>query len=210
MPARSRIMNSRNRTGRPRSKRVATSRPRTRRPGGPTPGRAERSSRVVVEVRSEVASGGRQLRRLRARAAAFLSMLELRDVELSILLTDNPTIRVLNRAWRRKDRPTDVLSFPAGEPPPGPEARGTLATSSSRWTPPGSRPAHTDGPLPTSWTSTSRTGCSTSSATTTTDGPGPSAWPPWRPGSSVVPGWCPADPDARRGLGRHAPGHGFW
>jgi len=46
-------------------------------------------------------------------------MLDLRDVELSVLLTDDPAIRVLNRAWRRKDRPTDVLSFPAGEPPPG-------------------------------------------------------------------------------------------
>jgi len=40
-------------------------------------------------------------------------------VELSILLTDDPGIRTLNREWRRKDRPTDVLSFPAGEPPPG-------------------------------------------------------------------------------------------
>jgi len=78
-----------------------------------------RRGRVVVEVRSEVPGGGRQLRRLRARAAAFLSILELRDVELSVLLTDDATIRVLNREWRRKDRPTDVLSFPVGEPPPG-------------------------------------------------------------------------------------------
>ena len=78
-----------------------------------------RKGRIVVEVRSEVAGGSRQLRRLRARAAAFLSILDLRDVELSVLLTDDATIRVLNREWRRKDRPTDVLSFPAGEPPPG-------------------------------------------------------------------------------------------
>ena len=78
-----------------------------------------RSGRVVVEVRSEVAGGSRQVRRLRTRAAAFLSLLDLRDVELSVLLTDDPGIRVLNREWRRKDRPTDVLSFPAGEPPPG-------------------------------------------------------------------------------------------
>jgi probable rRNA maturation factor len=78
-----------------------------------------RSGRVVVEVRSEVTGGSRQLRRLRTRAVAFLSLLDLRDVELSVLLTDDPGIRVLNREWRRKDRPTDVLSFPAGEPPPG-------------------------------------------------------------------------------------------
>jgi len=77
--------------------------------------------RVVVEVRSEVAGGRRQLRRLQARARTFLSTLELRDVELSVLLTDDPGIRVLNRQWRRKDRPTDVLSFPGGAPAPGSE-----------------------------------------------------------------------------------------
>lgn len=32
--------------------------------------------------------------------------------ELSILLTGNDGIRELNREWRGKDRPTDVLSFP--------------------------------------------------------------------------------------------------
>ena len=74
---------------------------------------------MVVEVRSEVASAGRHLRRLRSRARAFLTVLDLRDVELSVLLTDDAGIRILNREWRHKDRPTDVLSFPAGEPPPG-------------------------------------------------------------------------------------------
>jgi len=78
-----------------------------------------RRGRLVIEVRSEVAGGSRQLRRLQARARAFLSRLELRDVELSVLLTDDPGIRVLNRQWRRKNRPTDVLSFPGGGPLPG-------------------------------------------------------------------------------------------
>ena len=78
-----------------------------------------RRGRLVVEVRSEVRGGSRQLRRLHARARAFLTTLELRDVELSVLLTDDPGIRVLNRRWRRKDRPTDVLSFPGGPPAPG-------------------------------------------------------------------------------------------
>jgi len=81
-------------------------------------------SRVLIEVRSEVAGGGRQLRRLRARAARFLDVLDLDRVELSVLLTTDAAIRVLNREWRRKDRPTDVLSFPAGAPPPG--ANGPL------------------------------------------------------------------------------------
>ena len=91
---------------------------------GPTPNPRPRRldarvGRVRIEVLSELPFVGRQTVRLRARAAAFLAMLELRDVELSILVTDDPGIRTLNRMWRRKDRPTDVLSFPAGKPPPG-------------------------------------------------------------------------------------------
>jgi probable rRNA maturation factor len=35
----------------------------------------------------------------------------LDQVELSVLLTSDPQIRVLNREHRHKDRPTDVLSF---------------------------------------------------------------------------------------------------
>ena len=35
------------------------------------------------------------------------------DAELSILLTNDERIRTLNREWRQKDQPTNVLSFPA-------------------------------------------------------------------------------------------------
>ena len=35
--------------------------------------------------------------------------------EVSVLLTDDAEIQILNRDWRGKDKPTDVLSFPAGE-----------------------------------------------------------------------------------------------
>lgn len=35
--------------------------------------------------------------------------------ELSVVLTDDAHIRALNRTWRGKDKPTNVLSFPAGE-----------------------------------------------------------------------------------------------
>ena len=91
------------------------------RPRRRTGDRRDRSRFVksVIEVRSEVAAGDRQLRRLRDQAEAFLATLDIQSVELSILLTDDAAIRVLNREWRRKDRPTDVLSFPAGSPPPG-------------------------------------------------------------------------------------------
>jgi probable rRNA maturation factor len=36
--------------------------------------------------------------------------------ELAIVLTDDSTIRALNRDWRGKDQPTNVLSFPAHAP----------------------------------------------------------------------------------------------
>jgi len=42
------------------------------------------------------------------------------DSELSIVLTDDATIRNLNRQWRGHDKPTNVLSFPAHDTrPPG-------------------------------------------------------------------------------------------
>ncbi len=42
--------------------------------------------------------------------------------ELTIVLTDDAEMRSLNRQWRGKDAPTNVLSFPAGDAPgePGP------------------------------------------------------------------------------------------
>ena len=47
------------------------------------------------------------------------------DYELSIALADDARVRVLNRDYRGKDRPTNVLSFPSeqiavGELPPTP------------------------------------------------------------------------------------------
>ncbi|MFP5226102.1 MAG: rRNA maturation RNase YbeY [Acidobacteriota bacterium] len=49
---------------------------------------------------------------------------------VSVLLAGDAEIRRLNREFRRKDRPTDVLSFPAPEPPTGhARAAGDLAVS---------------------------------------------------------------------------------
>ncbi|MCP1198805.1 rRNA maturation RNase YbeY [Notoacmeibacter sp. MSK16QG-6] len=41
------------------------------------------------------------------------------DCELSIVLTDSAAVHELNRQWRDKDRPTNVLSFPAFDLKPG-------------------------------------------------------------------------------------------
>lgn len=36
--------------------------------------------------------------------------------EVSVLLTDDATVRALNKSWRRQDKATNVLSFPAVNP----------------------------------------------------------------------------------------------
>jgi probable rRNA maturation factor len=38
-------------------------------------------------------------------------------VEVSVLLTDDAAVQDLNRTWRGKDKPTNVLSFPAAPQP---------------------------------------------------------------------------------------------
>ncbi len=51
------------------------------------------------------------VRRAVTRAAAMLST---RGAELAIVLTDDSTIRALNRDWRDVDKATNVLAFPTG------------------------------------------------------------------------------------------------
>ncbi|MCK7613326.1 rRNA maturation RNase YbeY [Roseibium sediminicola] len=54
----------------------------------------------------------------RAIAAAFAAAdLEVLDnTEVSLLFTDDASIRKLNAEWREKDKPTNVLSFPGSDP----------------------------------------------------------------------------------------------
>ncbi len=49
----------------------------------------------------------------------ILKKLDLDGVEVSITLTDDESIRELNKNWRGKDKATDVLSFPINEKPLG-------------------------------------------------------------------------------------------
>lgn len=56
----------------------------------------------------------------RAVRAALAEAAELEAdlaFEVSVTLTDDARIRVLNRDWRDKDKPTNVLSFPAADVP---------------------------------------------------------------------------------------------
>lgn len=55
-----------------------------------------------------------------ADAERALVFLGLADAELSVLLCDDAVIHPLNRDWRGKDKPTDVLSFSQREGTPAP------------------------------------------------------------------------------------------
>ena len=61
--------------------------------------------------------GGRAIssRKLRKVALKVLELVEKGQAELSIALVGNAEIRTLNAKFRKKDYPTDVLSFPAGD-----------------------------------------------------------------------------------------------
>ncbi|MFT3774724.1 MAG: rRNA maturation RNase YbeY [Minicystis sp.] len=62
---------------------------------------------------------------IRRRAEKMLRHLRLDAVELSVALVDDATIHELNRDYRKKDKPTDVLAFPLQEPVP-PKPTGLL------------------------------------------------------------------------------------
>ncbi len=84
---------------------------------------------MSVELRSEHPSGGAVARRVRARLGAFLAAIGRPRAGVSVLLTTDGRIRALNRRWRSVDHATDVLSFPADDPPGSGEHLGDLAVS---------------------------------------------------------------------------------
>ena len=64
-----------------------------------------------VSVVCKKAGGRVDPRTVRRRGERLLDVLNLKQTKLSILLCDDAVIRELNKAYRDKDRPTDVLSF---------------------------------------------------------------------------------------------------
>ena len=62
----------------------------------------------------------------------MLEALGMPDAELSILLCDDETIRRLNRRYRKRNKPTDVLAFAMSEgpgPSPHPGLLGDVVIS---------------------------------------------------------------------------------
>src|SRR5512138_1087780 len=55
------------------------------------------------------------VKKVRAAASKILSVLGCKDAELSVSIVGDRKIRVLNREYLQKDRPTNVISFPMQE-----------------------------------------------------------------------------------------------
>jgi probable rRNA maturation factor len=72
-----------------------------------------KSGKPAVLVRLSAAHGEYAVRVLRQAAREWLQKLGYAEVSLSVV--PDAEMRKLNLRWRRKDRPTDVLSFPLQE-----------------------------------------------------------------------------------------------
>ena len=90
------------------------------------------------EMPIAIAVADQRWRRLRGLPGklrrAFLTSLpqRLATQEVSLLLTDDAALQALNKSWRRKNKPTNVLSFPATSPPApkgAPKLLGDIAIS---------------------------------------------------------------------------------
>ena len=80
------------------------------------PGTATRADRNMLSVRIQRASASADLPEddeLRAWAAAALADLD-HAAEITLRLVDEAESRQLNARYRQQDKPTNVLSFPAG------------------------------------------------------------------------------------------------
>jgi probable rRNA maturation factor len=80
--------------------------------------------RIVVDVRAAQGSRG-HVALVRRVARAAVRHLRAGSCELSVSLVDDAEMRELNRKWRGKDAPTDVLAF-AQDDGEGPTTPGLL------------------------------------------------------------------------------------
>jgi probable rRNA maturation factor len=68
-----------------------------------------------VDIVCRVARRKISLRRVKRSARKILGLIDERDAELSLAFVANREIEKLNRKYRNQPKPTDVLSFPAGD-----------------------------------------------------------------------------------------------
>ena len=78
--------------------------------------RAAPGPTVEVVVASARWRKAPQAARLVRRIIAAAAPATVRKAELSVILTSNRSVGALNRRWRGRDKPTNVLSFPTPAP----------------------------------------------------------------------------------------------
>ncbi len=66
----------------------------------------------MVTIKNTVRTIPVNIKKLKMDAQKLLDLLGYSDFDLGIWLTTNNTIRKYNRLYRKKDNPTDILSFP--------------------------------------------------------------------------------------------------
>jgi probable rRNA maturation factor len=77
-------------------------------------GRTRASVKIDIRVESDLWKRKPDIKTVARRAIVkAATMVALPKCELSVLLTDDPTIRTINADWRGVNAPTNVLSFPA-------------------------------------------------------------------------------------------------
>ena len=84
---------------------------------------------VTAECWQAQADADDIVQRAIAAAASFVE-LPANETEVAVMLTDDARVRELNREWRGQDKATNVLSFPAAQPPgetPQPLMLGDIA-----------------------------------------------------------------------------------
>ncbi len=80
---------------------------------GKAPAKAKRTPAIDIEIQSPLWDQQPAAEQAVREAVAAAAALSTSGGEVSILLTDDSAVRVLNRDWRGIDKPTNVLSFPA-------------------------------------------------------------------------------------------------
>ncbi|HKY09267.1 MAG TPA: rRNA maturation RNase YbeY [Candidatus Binatia bacterium] len=76
---------------------------------------------MSVEVAQQGAGKKMPAGKLKKTAQSILALVGQADAELSLVLVGNAEMRKLNSRYRRKDYPTDVLSFPIEDDSAGPD-----------------------------------------------------------------------------------------
>ncbi|KAB7742599.1 rRNA maturation RNase YbeY [Parvibaculum sedimenti] len=76
-------------------------------------------SGLEIDILREAGNWAADAEELVRRAAehAYVVAGPAEEAELCVVLADDPFVQALNKTWRGKDKPTNVLSFPTGDMP---------------------------------------------------------------------------------------------